>query len=353
MKKTYLFAMASLFLAAVSCSDDDSNNGPGIVTVTPDPTEEISLNPDDVSDGIIITNGTRVPGDAPTPTGTLPFSLSTTSQSGFQKNGFDISFTAPTNYAGAYIQVQSADGTMADEYWNVTGPNRSNSKAKTLFGKSKNQSKNQDVEIDVDFEDTVSPGTFCYLICIYDTDGNISAPVEVCVEVEAWGGNPNLVGTWNLTKEEVTYGGETDTDIVGEETCDSSTVTCNNDTSLTIDDAYCYTINLAKITFNADGTLSETFNESYRDYNYSATIENCQASYFDSQEYDYAATGYWAYDEEESSLTLVIFNETTNGDPATYENGDAYSVTLEEVTSSTFTVNDPGEEAIKSFFTRQ
>ncbi|GAA0729605.1 hypothetical protein GCM10009430_39920 [Aquimarina litoralis] len=353
MKKTYVFAMASLLLAAVSCSDDDSNNGPEVVTVTPDPTEEVSLNPDDVSDGIIISNGTQVPGDAPAPTGTLPFSLSETTQSGFQKNGFDINFTAPTNYAGAYIQLQSADGTMADEYWNVTGPNRSNNKAKTLFGKSKNQSKNQDVEIDIDFEDTVSPGTFCYLICIYDTEGNISQPVEVCVEVEAWGGNPNLVGTWNLTKEEITYAGETDTDIVGEETCDSSTVTCNNDTSLTIDDAYCYTINLAKITFNADGTLSETYNESTKDFNYSETVENCQASYFDEEEYAYAATGYWAYDEEESSLTLVIFNETINGDPATYENGDAYSITLEEVTSTTFTVNDPGEEAIRSFFTRQ
>ncbi|MBW1295749.1 hypothetical protein [Aquimarina litoralis] len=355
MKKTYLFAMASLFFAAVSCSDDDSNNGPGVVTVTPDPTEEVALNPDDVSSGIIIQNGTQITGNAPSPTGTLPFSLDKTTLSGFQKNGFDITFNAPTNYAGSYIQVQSSDGTMADEYWDIVQPTKSHKKQNRLFGKSKNNSKSndQEINIDVDFEDTVSPGTFCYLICIYDTDGNISQPVEVCVEVEAWGGNPNLVGTWNLTKEEITYDGETDTDIVGQETCESFTVNCNNDTELTIDDAYCYTINLAKVTFNADGTLSETFDESSRNFDYSATVENCQAAYGDVEEYNYAATGYWAYDEEESSLTLVIFNETTNGDPATYENGDAYSVTLEEVTGTTFIVNDPGEEAIKSFFTRE
>lgn len=360
MKKTYVFALASLMLAAVSCSDDDSN--PGIVTVTPDPTEEISLNADDVSGGIIIDNGTQVSGNAPTPTGTLPFSLDETSQSGFQKNGFDITFDAPSNYAGAYIQVQSEDGTAADEYWDVSIPGRSNvtsneEKRKGLFSKhiSKQISKqnDQEINIDVDFEDTVSPGTFCYLICIYDTDGNISQPVEVCVEVEAWGGNPNLVGTWNLTKEEITYGGETDTDTVGEETCDSATISCTNDSSLTIEDAYCYTIDLATITFNTDGTLSETFKETSRDYDYTNSRENCEATYLDEEEYNYSATGYWAYDEEESLLTLVIFNETIDGTTTNYENGDAYSITLEEVTGTTFTVNDPGEEAIKSFFTRQ
>ncbi|WP_299313714.1 hypothetical protein [uncultured Aquimarina sp.] len=355
MKKSYLCAVALLSLVTVSCSDDDS--GTGIVTVNPDPIEEIALNPDDVSGNIIINNGTIVAGDAPTPTGTLPFTMDQTTQSGFQKNGFDISFGAPTNYAGAYIQLQSSDGTMAAEYWNVTVPGRSNvinnNKRKGLFNKQLSKSNDQQVEIDVDFEDAVSPGTFCYLICIYDTEGNISQPVEVCVEVEAWAGNPNLVGTWNLTKEEITYEGETDTDIVGEETCESFAVNCNNDSSLFIEDAYCYTINLASVTFNADGTLSEIYKETSRDYDYSATIENCEAAYFETEEDNYSATGYWAYDEEESLLTLVIFNETDDGVVTNYENGDAYSVTLDEVTTSTLTLNDPGIEAIKSFFTKQ
>ncbi|WP_299246556.1 hypothetical protein [uncultured Aquimarina sp.] len=355
MKKTYLCALASLFLVATSCSDDDSVGG--IVTVNPDPTEEVALNPDDVSGNIIINNGTIVPGNAPTPTGTLPFTMDQTTQSGFQKNGFDISFNAPANYAGAYIQLQSSDGTMAGEYWNVAVPGRSNvinnEKRTGVFNQKIGKSNDQQVEIDVDFEDAVAPGTFCYLICIYDTDGNISQPVEVCVEVEAWAGNPNLVGTWTLTKEEITYEGETDTDVVGEETCESFTVNCNNDSSLTIEDAYCYTINLANITFNADGTLSETYIDTSRDFNYSATIENCEAVYYDAEEDNYSATGYWAYDEEESLLTLVIFSETDDGVVINYENGDAYSVTLEEVTGSTFIVNDPGIEAIKSFFTKQ
>ncbi|WP_299438808.1 hypothetical protein [uncultured Aquimarina sp.] len=352
MKKAYLCAFASLFLVTISCSDDDSVSG--IVAVNPDPAEEVALNPDEVSENIIINNGIQVSGDAPSPTGTLAFSMSQTTQSGFQKNGFDITFDAPSNYAGAYIQLTSEDGTMAGEYWNVAVPTRANgNKRKGVFNQKISKINEQEIEIDVDFEDAVSPGTFCYFICIYDTDGNISEPTEVCVEVEAWGGNPNLVGTWNLTKEEITYEGETDTDTVGQETCDSSTIDCNNENNLTVEDAFCYTINFANITFNADGTLSEAYNETSRDYNYSATVESCEAVYDDAEEDNYTATGYWAYDEEETLLTLVIFSESDDGVTRTYENGDAYSVNLTEVTGSTLTLNDPGIEAIKSFFTKQ
>ncbi|MBQ4804109.1 hypothetical protein J8L88_14700 [Aquimarina sp. MMG015] len=325
MKKTYVFALASLMLAAVSCSDDDSN--PGIVTVTPDPTEEISLNPDDVSGGIIIDNGTQVSGNAPTPTGTLPFSLDETSQSGFQKNGFDITFDAPSNYAGAYIQVQSEDGTAADEYWDVSIPGRSNvtsseEKRKGLFSEQTNRLNDQEIEIDVDFEDNVSAGTFCYLICIYDTDGNISQPVEVCVEVEAWGGNPNLIGTWNYTKR--TRNGVTE-DTIGAEECDETTVFCANDTELLVENAYCDTLLSLPITFNADGTYTYVETTNYTNLDYEATRETCTATFETEAEELYSSRGNWAYDEEEGKLTLVEFEytETVNGDPSTgiEENG--------------------------------
>ncbi|WP_299211927.1 hypothetical protein [uncultured Aquimarina sp.] len=317
MKKTYLCAVASLFLVAVSCSDDDSVSG--IVTVTPDPTEEIALNPDDVSGNIIINNGTIVPGDAPTPTGTLPFTMDQATQSGFQKNGFDITFDAPTNYAGAYIQVQSADGTMADEYWNVTVPGRSNvinnEKRKGLFSEQLSKVNDQEIEIDVDFEDSVSAGTFCYLICIYDTDGNISQPVEVCVEVEAWGGNPNLVGTWNYTKR--TRNGVTE-DTIGTEECDDTTVFCANETELLVENAYCDTLLSLPITFNADGTYTYVETTNYNDLDYEATRETCTATFEAEAEELYSSRGNWAYDEEEGKLTLVEFEytETVNGDPS-------------------------------------
>ncbi|WP_299256566.1 hypothetical protein [uncultured Aquimarina sp.] len=317
MKKSYLCAVALLSLVAVSCSDDDS--GTGIVTVNPDPIEEIALNPDDVSGNIIINNGTIVAGDAPTPTGTLPFTMDQTTQSGFQKNGFDISFGAPTNYAGAYIQLQSSDGTMAAEYWNVTVPGRSNvinnNKRKGLFNKQLSKSNDQQVEIDVDFEDAVSPGTFCYLICIYDTEGNISQPVEVCVEVEAWAGNPNLVGTWNYTKQII----NNQTFVLGDiNFCEGpGTITCNNDSTLVVEEneGWCYASTEINLTLNADGTFThKDLNFQKQEFDFSESTNSCSVvnnpveDNFGSEE---SVKGMWAYDEEEAKLNLIVFEETS------------------------------------------
>jgi len=342
MKKAYLCAAASLFLVAVSCSNDDTDTA--FVSVNPDPSEEVALNPDDVSGNIIINNGTLVSGNAPTPTGSLAFSLDETTQSGFQKNGFNIIFDGPTNYGGAYIQVQSADGTMAGNYWNVASPNRSNEitnrKRKSILGQLANKSNDQEIEIDVDFEDTVTAGTFCYVICIYDTDGNISQPIEVCVEVEAWGGNPNLVGTWNYTKQ--IENGETFS--VGEQRCDDATVFCNNQEELVVPNAYCDTTVSLPITFNADGTYEYLATGTFTDFDYNASAEACQAVFNDPKNDSYRSRGNWAYDEEEQKLTLVEFEYAEISGDETYEgtveNGDLLIDADSEITSNSLILRE-------------
>jgi len=315
MKKTYLCAVASLLLVAVSCSDDDT--GTAFPTVIPDTSEEVALNPDEVSGNIIINNGTLVPGDAPTPTGSLPFSLNETTQSGFQKNGFNIIFDAPSNYDGAYIQVQSTDGTMADNYWNVSSTNRSNTKTskkrKRISSRQISKLNDQQIEIDVDFEDAVTAGTFCYAICIYDTDGNISQPIEVCVEVEAWGGNPNLVGTWNYTKQIVN--GETIP--LGEiNFCEGpESITCSNGETLTVleEEGWCYASTKITLDLKADGTFVFTdLSFQKRNFNFQESIASCTpisdpvVDNFGSED---TLEGFWAYDEEENKLNLIVFSE--------------------------------------------
>lgn len=342
MKKAYLCAVASLFLVTVSCSDDDSDTA--FVTVDPNPSEEVALNPDDVSGDIIIENGTIISGDAPTPIGTVDFSLDETTQSGFQKNGFNIIFDAPTNYAGAYIQVQSTDGTMAGNYWNVASPTRSNNitnrKRKNILSQRVSKVNDQEVEIDVDFEDTVTAGTFCYVICIYDTDGNISQPIEVCVEVEAWGGNPNLIGTWNYTKQ--VFNGETFS--VGDEDCDESTVFCNNQDQLVVANAYCNTVTSLPITFNADGTYEYLATGTYTDFDYEASADSCQPVFQDVENESYRSIGNWAYDEEEQRLTLVEFEYIETAGDETYEgtdeNGDLLIDADSEITSNSLILRE-------------
>lgn len=349
MKKVILPLAAFALLFVASCGDDDSD-APGLVNVDPDPTEETALDPSVISGDLIISNGTNITGTPPSPTGNLPFSMSNTTQSAFQKNGFDISFTAPANYAGAYIQLTDPDGGVATDYWDVSGPGRTaitTRERKSLL--QGNKSSQDNVEIDVDFEDSVPAGTFCYIICIYDDAGNISEPVEICVEVEAWGGNPNLIGTWNF--EKIVENGVTR--LVGEADCEDTTVFCNDQSELSIDNAYCFTIVSLPITFNADGSYTYIESAKSTDIDYQQSSETCQAVFGVEEEQSYTSRGNWAYDEEEQKLTLVEFEyieaagddvfEGTEENGYLLVNGDAEITANSLVIKETFTDGDFSE----------
>lgn len=307
MKNTYLCLAASLFFAVISCGDDDSD-GEGLQSVDNNPIEDTVLDPASVSNNISIVGAEKITGDAPQPTGNLAFSLSNTTQSAFLNNGFDISFDAPESYAGAYIQIKSNDGTAVTDYFDVDGfankATKKNRKKTSKFSAKSNKMVDNEVTIDVNFNENISPGQFCYIICIYDDAGNISEPVEVCVEIEAWGGNPNLVGTWNYTK--VVSNGVTEQEI-GTEECDDSNLFCENGTEINIENAYCYTLNSFPIIFNENGTYEYTFSSTYTEYDYSASMESCTVIFEEEKEDMYISKGNWAFDEEEGRLTLVEF----------------------------------------------
>ena len=345
MKKVTLCLVASIFLSVLSCSDDDSS--PDLINVESDASEEVSLDPVDVSENISINGSTKVAGNPPAPNGAIAFSMPTSTQSGFQNNGFDISFDAPASYAGAYIQLKGENGDTAPEYFDVPyGPGKSlkRSKKNKLFKASEKVNEN-DITIDVDFNENVTAGTFCYIICIYDGQGNISDPVEVCVEVEAWGGNPNLVGTWQL--EKFAYDGQFE--LPGEEECDDSTIFCNDQTELLIENAYCDKLTSLPLTFNADGTFEYIENGKYTNYDYDASIEACQPIFEPEKEDQYISRGKWAYDEEENKLTLVEFEFVEIYEGNTYEDSDPNGYLLfngdAQITASSLIITETYEEA--------
>ncbi|WP_109436901.1 hypothetical protein [Aquimarina sp. AU119] len=303
MKKLSFFLLASLLLVIIGCSsDDDSPTGGNDVASNPE--EETVLNPADVTSGITIENATVNNGTPPSPTGEIAFTMDNTNQSAFLKNGFDISFNAPANYAGAYIQLASTDGTKATNYFDVSA-NKSKSVRKNtgVFSRS-SKMDNNNVEIDVNFGDAIPPGKFCYILCIYDDAGNISDPVEVCVEIEAWGGNPALVGTWNYTKlieDGVTI-------LPGEESdCGSTTINCANEQELVIENAFCYILDSFKLTINNDGTYEYRSDETDNDLDFNASTETCTAVFQPEGTSYYISKGNWAYDEEEKRMTLIEF----------------------------------------------
>ncbi|MBM1108138.1 hypothetical protein JQC67_18445 [Aurantibacter crassamenti] len=330
MRKVNVFLTSCLAIAALSCSKDDAKE----LASDPDPDgvnaqEEVLLDVNAVSNGVTIDGATKKQG-SPVPNGDIEFSLDYKKQTAFQKNGFNIEFKAPEGFAGAYVQLKDENG-MADTYFDIpasatTGV--SNKAPKTIergFFANKNAakgslaSKGEDTSIDVNFEAAVSAGTFCYIICVYDGQGFVSQPSEVCVTVESWGGNVNLVADWEFTKE--VDNGETIN--VGEEYCDDYDYTrnldCNSGVTKEVTVDYCYTTDGLEITFKSDGSYSYVSDDTDKDVDWDASEASCELVYVEENS-SYSSKGNWAYDEEQSRLTLVEFEYTDTYDGQT-ENG--------------------------------
>ncbi|WP_042257089.1 hypothetical protein [Cellulophaga lytica] len=321
MKKINIMIVCFLALNFFSCSsDDDSSSKNNDAEINAQEDEPLEIN--SVSSALIIEGATKKTGTL-TPTGGLEFTMDYSKQSAFQKNGFEIEFNSASNYTGVYIQLKDENGT-ADSYFDVprseiyvSGKGEQTKKSRG-FLKGKSAGKENDAIIEVNLAETVTAGTFCYVICLYDGEGNISEPTEVCVTVEAWGGNSDLVGTWNYTKQ-IENGREIK---VTEEDCESFTNNiCNEEYS--VDE--CDILNSIQLKFNNDGTYELNTSQAEKYLNYQESEAACEVIYKES-DFTYKSTGKWAYNEEENRLTLVIFSDVFDyGDEIeseTYEFGD-------------------------------
>ncbi|WP_245799641.1 hypothetical protein [Cellulophaga omnivescoria] len=320
MKKINIMLVCFLALNFFSCSsDDDSSVKNNDAEINAQEDEPLEIN--SVSSALIIEGATKKTGTL-TPTGGLEFSMDYSKQSAFQKNGFEIEFNSAADYTGVYIQLKDENG-MADSYFDVprseiyVSGKGEQTKKNRGFLKGKSAGKENDAAIEVNLDESVTAGTFCYVICLYDAQGNISEPTEVCVTVEAWGGNSDLVGTWNFTKE-ISDGDEVK---VNEQDCFTFDYTLCNEEVIVEE---CSTVNFLKIKFNNDGTF--TYNNSFSDknINWIDSDEACEVIY-DNDESSSDTSGKWAYNEEKNQLTLVAFSETeTYNDEEesyVYENG--------------------------------
>ena len=162
-----------------------------------------------------------------------------------------------------------------------------------------------DYQIDIDFDNTFPPGKFCGVLCIYDSANNISQPITVCVEVEAWGGNASLVGTWIESDDN-------DND-------DTTSVICNNNEQINV--PYDETVRQdSEITLSANGDFEILNDEDYRTIDYTASAEVCSAVYSEEVFKDkYRETGKWAFNEDNQTLSVVGFAIVDLLDPSESE----------------------------------
>lgn len=242
-----------------------------------------------ITDNVIINGGTKIEGTPPTPNGMIDMDLSNATTSGVLDDGFTIPLLSDADAVGAYVQFRATDGAVSESYYDIVLSENQGESGKTKKGTRYSETvksarftaKTTDNELDIDLGVEIEPGEFCYIICIYDANGNISNPQEVCVTVNAFGGDDALVGTWNLLRYEDTADGQIDIDVIGEEEC-----FVNN----------CETEEYSRLTFNADGTFKSM----------TRFINREQGSAYSGKFDEYVTEGKWSFPAGGNSDLVVV-----------------------------------------------
>lgn len=354
----------------VSCSSDEVENN-AISSQQAAQLESVQLLADDVSSNVIIAGASRVEGNPPTPNGAISLDVSNTSSTAFLGEGFDIRFSSNGNPVGAYIQFVSNDGIAASDYYDVNIAANISGKMSVSSGLSFNGKypsslfqKNDDSEIDVDFGADLPPGQFCYTVCVYDEQGNISEPEEVCVTVESWGGMDDMEGAWNMVYEERVEDGQSVRFDTGQEACYEHTFECSDGQAIGASE--CYTRTSGEVQINSDGTYRAVFMGSERWLDGGASSQNCEAVYVE-ESFDDVSEGRWAFVADNNRLTIVeyYFRGHINGEldeEFTLEVGDARlvldgTITLEGnsflITEARDDDGDGVDEVRRYYFERQ
>jgi hypothetical protein len=309
MKKAntiFLFLLSAIVLLYSCGSEEEGLTDNQVLANEQNSSEDRKIPATELDKSVTISGATKKMGNAPIPSGSVDFQMSYSEQSAQQSIGFDIRFNSTDqDISGAYIQLFDGDGNKVDGYFDVPV---------TEF---KNRTTSEENEfIDIDFESGLSSGTFCYEICLYDSDNNVSQVQEVCVEIEAWGGNSSLVGTWVLNEEQTNstlfvYNIDTFTCISG----DRIPYTHRKDGITDVFD----------LTFNADGTFGDLVGRTYKDFNQNKSYDSCEVIY-DAANFIETNVGNWAYNEKTKELNIIIFEFKDLDTPRTvlYPNGDSY-----------------------------
>ena len=270
----------------------------------------------------------------------------------FPEEGFKIELAPQNDFDGIYVQL---DG--ATDYLDI--PKSSLTLIDQSTGKTSARNEDANYELNIDLGSEVTPGTFCYDICIYDSFGNISNPIEVCVTVKFFGGNSALVGEWNLNTVKITEGDTNSEYAVGETICKPTyTEECNTGEVKQLNE--CETLPEINIVFNQDGTYILKFinNGTGTDYYEGLNYETCEVVEYPYNEEDAISTeeGKWSYDidgENQKRLILIIYKETvTYTDDSdredeiyTYESGEAdLDENVLNIIENSFDITFPEEE---------
>ncbi len=294
MKIIFRTAALAALVVAASCGKDKVDAIAEQLEEQAEQLENTPLEANAVTDNVVIPGGSKKEGVPPTPNNAISLDVSAAGKTAFLNEGFEIPIKSDGDIVGAYLQFKSKDGILGEGYHDIdiasnttaakTTANKNSIRSKIKKGTLRTTSKVDDVNLDIDFNAKIEPGTFCYVICVYDGEGNISAPSEVCVTVESWGGSSAVVGKWSLVKEEYSEEGESKVFNVGDPDCDEWTASCpENQGEFEI--SVCYTQEYGSLELKSDGSFAIDFKGMDGNYDYEASQLACEAIYKDPTVY--------------------------------------------------------------------
>ena len=323
----------------LSCNDDDTNDLDSEMALeqAQNASEDREIPIAELEANIEIPGAIKKTGAAPAPTGTLDFQITTEDQEGFLGSGFDITFSSANVIAGAYIQLLDVNGNKVDGYFDIpaskfdlNGRRRSGPLKNSSLGRIKEEG---DLLIDVNFEEAIKPGRFCYEICIYDDQNNISRIEQICVEIEAWGGNASIVGEWIFDRRE-----PDNESAIPPVYCDNGDTLTNVPNEIILQDIEIFVL-------NADGSYYEEYTYEDQDLDYDQSKATCTAVYEDAELERERYNGFWAFNETDKTLTVIDFEfvDLLNPDQGElFEDGDIYlEGVLVEVINNELVITDP------------
>ncbi|SHI56179.1 hypothetical protein [Pseudozobellia thermophila] len=339
LSKSLIFFVALIFmLFLASCGKDD---GPEIEK------EEVAEQPKEKDDGqeeeseqeeeeevtaeesnmildnVVIKGGTRIEGGMPAPNETINFEAQTTGGSAFVEEGFNVVLTSDIAFVGAYIQFKADGALVSDAYFDVdlteNGSFEAASKAKDPRAKGRSKgAKGHYYDLNIGFTSQIAAESeFCYLVAVYDDQGNISGPKEVCLKVKDWGGYEELVGEWHFSKYETYFlDGHIESEWVGVEQCHEATFTCEN--AGTFDYRNCFSVTYRIFDLRADGTFTHTYKDADIAMDYEPSQQNCSPVYKDWS-LEYVIEGKWSFNPETKDIIFVEYEQQYVDASGTYD----------------------------------
>ncbi len=353
LKQLFLFA---ILITITSCNLIEEDEEGYDEEEQIDDQENVILDPNTVFNGLIIEGATIIEGDAPQPIGNISFLIEETSTA-LVNEGFNISLNSTENIVGAYLIISDIDGNKASNYFDIpesafagfSEPITTNK----IFNSPKITRGSDSSNIIINFLESLNAGIFCYSICVYDGNGNISQPQTVCVTIQNLGGNNSLVDYWILSRyQDISYGIDAG---LNEEYCYPDTLTCSNGNLLNFNN--CTTFTTFYIEFFSNGVYRLFLKETDSDINYDASTSSCTIINEPDRSYEFLSEGVWAFNEADGKLFMAEYYAYYNEYGEIYEefygagNAQLLFDAPINISDNTFTLsfNYDGEQEIYTF----